>query len=236
LLSQTSGITDYIENPRFIPDVIEHPKTQYSSVKILEKYYEYQSNRQAEFPPGDFYYSDLDYVLLAMIIEQVTGETYHAQLKTRIFYLLGMDNSYLEYYEEPRGDNLLSHAFFSTTDLITDVNTPFDWGVGGIVSTCEELNWFFRALLHGKLFSKESTLKLMLTEVNKGRGGMNYDYGFGIMKRPIHGLTFYGHGKAYDCAVFYCSEENISICLSLNQMNTHGKRDKFLKETVKLIL
>jgi len=147
-----------------------------------------------------------------------------------------MDNSYLEYYEEPRGDKPLSHAFFSTMDLVTDVNTSFDWGGGGIVSTWEELNTFFRVLVDGKLFSKESTLKKMLAAADEGRGGTDYDYGLGIMKRTIHGLTSYGHGGVYDCDVFYCPVKIISVCMSLNQMNTQGKRDKFLLQAVKLIM
>jgi len=85
LLCHTSEIKDYIEDPRFIPSVIGKPQMQYSSAKILGKYYEYQSNQKVVSPPGeDFDYSDVNYVLLAMIIEQVTVETYHAQLKVRI--------------------------------------------------------------------------------------------------------------------------------------------------------
>ena len=237
LLNHTSGIADYMEDPRFIPDVLEHPQKQYNSAIILDKYYEYKTNRKAVFPPGEGYnYSDVNYVLLAMIIEQVTGKIFHEQLRSRIFDPLRMDNSYLEYYEKPRGDQPLSHAFFSTMDLVTDINTSFDWGGGGIVSTCEELNIFLRALVDGKLFKKELTLKRMLAEADKGKGGMDYDYGLGIMKRSIHGLTFYGHGGAYDCDLFYCPEKNFSICLSLNQMNTHGKRDELLLEALNIIM
>jgi len=237
LLSHTSGIADYMEDPRFIPEVIEHPHTIWNSAKILGKYYEYQTNQKAAFPPGKGYnYSDVNYVLLAMIIEQVTGKTLQAQFKTRIFDRLGMENSYLEYYEEPRGDKPLSHAYFSTMDLVVDINTSFDWGGGGIISTCEELNTFFRALLNGKLFSKKSTLIQMIAAADKGRGGTDYDYGLGIMKRSIHGLIFYGHGGAYDCDVFYCPKKNISVCMSLNQMNTHGKRDEFLLQALKIII
>ncbi len=237
LLSHSSGIADYMEDPRFVPDILEHPKKEWSSSKILDKYYEYQTNKKATFPPGDgFNYSDVNYVLLAMIIEQVTGETYHAQLKSRIFSQLGMDNSYLEYYEAPRGSKPLSHAFLSTIDLVTEVNTSMDWGGGGIVSTCEELNTFFRALVDGKLFKKESTLEQMLGEADKGRGGSDYDYGLGVMKRSLHGLTFYGHGGAYDCDVYYCPERNISVCMSLNQMETLGKRNELLLQAIKLIM
>ena len=237
LLNHTSGIADYMEDPRFVPDVIEHAEELWSPSEILDKYYEYQTNEKATFPPGEgFNYSDVNYVLLALIIEQVTGETYHAQLQSRIFAPLGMENSYLEYYEDPRGTKPLSHAYLSTVDLVTDVNTSMDWGGGGIVSTCEELNIFFRALIDGKLFKKEATLKQMLGAADEGRGGIDYDYGLGIMKRSIHGLTFYGHGGAYDCDAYYCPEKNISVCMSLNQMNTHGKRDKLLKRAIKIIM
>lgn len=237
LLSHTSGIADYMEDPRFIPDVLDKPKTMYNPSMILDMYYEYQTNEKALFPPGKgFNYSDVNYVLLAMIIEQVTGETYHAQLKSRIFDRLGMDNSYVEYYEEARGNKPLSHAFLSTIDLVTEVNTSLDWGGGGIVSTCEELNTFFRALLHGKLFQNESTLEQMLAAADLGKGGEDYDYGLGIMKRTIHGLTFYGHGGAYDCDVFYCPEKNISVCMSLNQMLSHGQRDTLLLNAIKIAM
>ncbi len=237
LLSHTSGIADYMEDPRFINDVLENPKKMWSPSKILEIYYEYGTNEKALFPPGDgFNYSDVNYVLLAMIIEQVTGKTYQAQLASRIFDALGMENSYLEYYEEPKGNNPLSHAYLSTIDLVTDVNTSMDWGGGGIVSTCEELNTFFRALIDGKIFKQESTLQQMLGAADKGNGGTDYTYGLGIMKRSIHGLTFYGHGGAYDCDVYYCPEKNISVCMSLNQMSTHDKRDKLLQQAIKLVM
>ncbi len=237
LLSHTSGIADYMEDDRFIPDVLENPKKQYGPAKVLEKYFEYQTNQRALFPPDKgFNYSDVNYVLLAMIIEEVTGQPYHAELRARIFDPLGMKNSYLEYYEEPRGDRPLSHAFFSTVDLVTDINTSFEWGGGGIISTCDELNTFLRALLGGRLFKKKSTLEQMLAAADEGRGGQDYDYGLGVMKRSLHGLTFYGHGGAYDCDAYYCPQRNISVCMSLNQMNTHGKRDEFLLQAVKLIM
>ena len=237
LLSHTSGIADYMEDPRFIPGVLQHPQVKYDGAKILEKYYEYQTNHKALFPPGEgFNYSDVNYVLLAMMIERITGQTYQAQLKARIFDPLGMKNSYVEHYEAPRGEAPLSHAFFSTVDLVTDVNTSFDWGGGGIASTAEEFNTFFRALLDGKLFKRRSTLERMLAEADKGRGASSYYYGLGIMKRTIHGFTFYGHGGAYDCDAFYCPARKISVCMSLNQMETQGKRDELLLQAVRLIM
>lgn len=237
LLWHTSGITDYMEDPRFIPDVLAHPAVQYSPQKIFETYLRYRTHEKAAFPPGGgWQYADPNYVLLAMIIESVTGSTLHEQFKARIFDRLGMENTYLEFYEPPRGSSLFSHAFIQQLDINTSVNTSFDWGGGGLVSTCEELNTFFRALLRGKLFEKKSTLAMMLAAADAGFGGEEYDYGLGIMKRKICGLTFYGHGGAYDCDAFYCPEKDVSVCMSLNQMLTHGKRDKFVEKAVELAL
>jgi D-alanyl-D-alanine carboxypeptidase len=237
LLSHMSGLRDYMEDERFIEDVLAEPDLEWNPARILDRYFEYGTNEKAAFPPGESYvYADPNYVLLAMIIEKVTGSTLQEEYRTRIFDRLEMENSYLEFYEEPRGAAPLSHAFFGELDVSLGVNTSFDWGGGGIVSTCEELNTFFRALLHGKLFAKSSTLRRMLAAADKGHGGEEFDYGLGIMKRIIGGRTFYGHGGAYDCDVFYCPDEDVSVCMSLNQMNTHGKRDKFVSDAVDLLL
>jgi D-alanyl-D-alanine carboxypeptidase len=147
-----------------------------------------------------------------------------------------MENTYLEFYEDPRGKAPLSHAFLGQLDVSRDVNTSFDWGGGGLVSTCEELNTFFRALLDGELFRNDDTVTMMLAAADQGYGGEEYDYGLGIMKRPISGLTFYGHGGAYDCDVFYCPSRGISICMALNQMLTHGKRDRFVERALEILL
>ncbi len=235
LLSHTSGIADYMEDPRFIPGVLADPQAGYTPERILARYYEYETNLHAAFPPGGgFNYSDVNFVLLAMMVERVTGDAYAHQLRVRIFDPLGLENSYLEHYEAPRGNRPLAHAYFSTLDLATEVNTSFDWGGGGIVSTCEDLNAFFRALQRGKLFQRAATLHMMLDAAEEGRGGTDYAYGLGIMKRVLHGLVFYGHGGAYDCDAYYCPAREIGVCMSLNQMNTHGKRDALLLAAIKL--
>jgi D-alanyl-D-alanine carboxypeptidase len=226
-----------MEDPRFISYVIEHPDTQWSAEMVLGKYYEFNMHHKTYFAPGDgFDYSDVNFVLLAMIIERVTGSTLAEQFRTRIYEPLGMANSYLEFYEPPRGDQPLSHAFFGTLDLALYVNTSFDWGGGGIVSTPAELSTFFQALLTGQLFQQPATLQAMLAQADKGLGGTDYDYGYGIMKRIIHGLTFYGHGGAYDCDAFYCPDQQISVVTVMNQVETLGQRDPFLYRAIEIAM
>ena len=130
----------------------------------------------------------------------------------------------------------MSHAFLGDMDISASVNTSFDWGGGGVVSTCQDLDVFFRALLEGHEFERASTLYEMLAAADLGHGGEEYDYGLGIMKRRIEGFTFYGHGGAYDCDFFFSPEAGLSVCTVLNQMETGGKRDPFLEKAVALAL
>ncbi len=237
LLSHRSGLADYMEDPQFVQDVAAQGEKLWSPTLVLSRYYAYQTNLKAKFIPDNGYsYSDINYVILAMIIEEITQTSLSDEFNNRIFKVLNMNNSYLEFYGKPRGNKRLSHAFYSTYDLNTQLNTSFDWGGGGIVSNLDELDIFFRALLKGKLFKNKSTLDLMLNLAEKGNGNEYYTYGFGIMKREIAGINFYGHGGAYDCDVFYSPVEDISIIMSMNQMNTHGKRDKYVSDAISIIM
>jgi len=236
LLGHTSGLRDYMEDPRFFEDINKDPGRQWGSAGILQTYFSYGTHRQAAFPPGEGYlYADPNYVLLGMVIEAVTGSTLAQQYKERIFTPLDLTCSYLEFYEEPREGCALSHAFLGALDVNLMVNTSFDWGGGGIVSTADEVNRFFKALLHGELFAQPGTLATMLAAADRGFGNDEFDYGYGLMKRTIAGLTFYGHGGAYDCDMFHCPEQGISICMTLNQMLTHGRRNVFVTRSVELV-
>ncbi|MGD9402544.1 MAG: serine hydrolase [bacterium] len=235
LLGHTSGLGCYLGgDPRFIQYIIEHPRIQWTPAMMMDKYFEYHLNRKPAFAPGEGWeYTDTNYMLLGLIIEKVTGTPLHEQYRTRIFEPLGLDNSYLEYYEEPRGEAPLSHAFYGSMNVSRDVNTSFDWGGGGIVSTTEDLNTFYRALLKGELFEKRSTLDAMLAATVKDD---HWNYGFGIKRMIIGGRTFYGHPGAYSCDAYYCPEEDMSVVLTINQMNSKDRKETLRTKAVQILL
>ena len=235
LLGHTSGLNCYLAgDPRFIEYILEYPGTQWTPAMMLEKYYEYHLNRKPFFRPGKgWQYTDTNYLLLAMIIEKVTGSPLHAEYESRILRPLGLENSYLEFYEDPRGSQPLSHAFYGGMDLYPDVNTSFDWGGGGIVSNCDDLNTFFRALLGGDLFGEDATLERMLAAtVDEDR----WNYGLGIKRKIINGRVFYGHPGAYNCDAYFCPEEDVSICLTINQMNSHDRKEALREGAIDIVL
>jgi len=235
LLGHTSGLGCYMGgDPRFIEYVVANPETRWSPAMMMDKYFEYHLNRKPTFPPGEGWeYTDTGYLLLALIIEEVTGNALHEEYRERICEPLGLTNTYLEFYEKPRGEAPLSHAYYGGLDINDNVNTSFDWGGGGIVSTLEELNTFYRALLAGRLFENQATLDTMLagTEYEE-----RWNYGFGIKRMIINGRAFYGHPGAYSCDAYYCPEEDVSVVLTINQMDSKDRKENLRGAAVDLVL
>lgn len=189
LLNHTAGLRDYVFDSATgvgfaadslaaaeISDVlgidptgISH--TQWSSQRILAWYFDHGLGANALAPPGArYHYSDTGYVLLGIVIEEMTGSDLATQFRQRVFAPLGMTHSYLEWYEPARGADPAHHfvdlrrfGFPINLDVVAaGVNTSFDWAGGGVVSTADDLNRFLQALFDGKLFRQASTLTAML--------------------------------------------------------------------------
>ncbi len=230
LLTQTSGLADYMEDPRFIGDIAADPGRRWSPERIMATYFGYGTNRQEGVLPGQEYrYADPNYVLLGIVLESVSGLPLPRLYRQRIFEPLDMTHTWLEHYEEPPASAPpLAHAWFGDIDLVSDVDTSFDWGGGGIATTAGDLEVFFRGLFGGRLFRSADTLAQML--VTSGPSvNHDHEYGMGIMRRSLLGHTVYGHGGAYDCDAYFDPDTGLFVFTALNQMSTAGRRDSFLK-------
>ncbi|HVX46409.1 MAG TPA: serine hydrolase domain-containing protein [Mycobacteriales bacterium] len=138
------------------------------------------------FPPGSqASYSNTNYMLLALIIERITGKPYSAAVQQRIIRPLRLQHTYFPGHDPVlRGPH--AHAYMAvqeddgTTPLV-DVTT-FDptimWGGGEIISTTADLNRFFDALLDGRLLPPDLMKQMYVT-------GEDSIYGLGIIKRPL---------------------------------------------------
>ena len=239
LLTHTSGLADYISDERFVAGVMNHPQTQWSPKMIFEKYYEYGLDREERFPPGQgFYYSDTNYVLLGLLIEHITGQSLAKNYRERITGPLAMQNTFLEFYEAPRGKSPMSYPYHELVST-QEVNTSFDWGGGGLVSTVEEIDRFLRALLQGKLFQKKATLNTMLSfrpeaDARFALGLPGSEYGMGIRRLSFEKRTLIGHSGSWGCIMYYDPAQDLSIVATVNQGLATDQLAKLLQEVVNL--
>lgn len=85
LLTHTSGLPDYEDH---IPGGTTIPLSDRDVLFILRQ------QSKTDFAPGaQFHYSNSGYALLALIVENVSGRTFPAFVKEKIFNPLGMTNS-----------------------------------------------------------------------------------------------------------------------------------------------
>ena len=129
------------------------------------------------FAPGAKYeYSNVNYTLLAMIIEKTTGKSYGEYIREHIFSVCGMDHSYsmesggLTSVPEPVPEGTYSFNFDDVfpTGYMTDLRSAR--GAGDIYSCAADLLAFDRALANGTLLSRESLDEMFNTESGYGCG------------------------------------------------------------------
>jgi arabinooligosaccharide transport system substrate-binding protein len=125
LLHHTSGVPDYFGLISNTADL--------TNQRILETLIR---QKEPEFPPGERHqYSNSGYVLLALIVERVTGEPFHRFLKEHIFEPLGMKRT-LVYDESKPAIRDKAHGYTHSEDgYKLDDYRPLGEGDGGIFST-----------------------------------------------------------------------------------------------------
>ncbi|AGL16729.1 serine-type D-Ala-D-Ala carboxypeptidase [Actinoplanes sp. N902-109] len=134
--------------------------------------------------PGALWsYANTNYVLLAMLIERVTGRSYEAELTRRVLRPLGLAATGL-----PGGVRALPGphlaAYVPWDDGHPRDFTRYDmswaWGGADLISTPGDLNRFYRLLLGGRVLPP-AMLREMLTTVPMAAAYPEYaGYGLGI--------------------------------------------------------
>lgn len=233
LLSQTSGLYDYLEDRNFVNRAFREPNRVWTPRELVEY--------AVQFPPtfapgakGAWDYSSTNYVLLGMIVEQATGMPLARVMRQRIFAPLELQQTFFLPDEAIQG--VLARGYSTTTDR-TNAPMSFVFATANIVSTVENVQRFIRALRDGQLL-KPTTLAMMFDFVNgKGQYDMpDLEYGFGLMRnrlpvgpgpdgrpRPAAASTVIGHIGGYGgfrSAVWSAPESGITIALAVNQTVT----------------
>jgi CubicO group peptidase (beta-lactamase class C family) len=156
------------------------------------------SNVQRFFKPGrNFDYSNTGYLVLASIVEKVSGTSFSDFVKKNIFTPLQMNDSFVYSFKNvnTKENQLKGHRLYRGWRHLPINNSVNDAIVGdkNIYTTSEDLFKWTLGLNAGKIVSKES-LNLMYS---KGETvyGKKIPYGFGFRINPKNENIIYHHGK-----------------------------------------
>lgn len=141
--------------------------------------------RPLAFPPGQgMVYSNTNYAVLGKLVEKLTGAELNSVLKSRVLDRAGMRDSLLPYrypyvhHAAARGYERLYGPDAPLTE-VTDYEMSRFWGSGNLISTTDDLNRFYRALLTGRLFPAAQLAEMRKT-VPSSVGGL--ESGLGVMR------------------------------------------------------
>ncbi|MES4902534.1 MULTISPECIES: serine hydrolase domain-containing protein [unclassified Streptomyces] len=122
-----------------------------------------------EFTPGSAqHYLNINYTVLGLLIEKVTGDSYEDQVQRRVLTPLGMrDTSYPGSDPYLPGPHNLGYQRTAAGVVdVTDWNVSAGWAAGDVISTAADLERFTVALFSGRVVPK-AQLRHML-EVPQG--------------------------------------------------------------------
>ncbi|MCO5949183.1 serine hydrolase [Mucilaginibacter flavidus] len=154
LLMHKSGLGSYTDGPPFGEDADEIAR-----IKTIADILPYIKREPLSFKPGtDALYSNSGFVLLAAIIEKVTGESYHQALKEQILDKVGMVQTGFNSYVKPEPGKATGYLSNASGPLQSNTEMHIiGGGDGGIYSTTLDMLAFVNSMLHGnRLLTNDS--------------------------------------------------------------------------------
>ncbi|MDW3193887.1 MAG: serine hydrolase domain-containing protein [Cytophagales bacterium] len=250
LLSHTSGLPHY---DGLLGEVINRnafAKTAYTPKELAVLI----DQVELDYPiDTKFHYSSLGYMLLGVILEEVSGQSYSTLLQQNITTPLGLKNTGFASNEFIAAETARGYAFVEDESFMMIFNklggdfekVPFrdqsnKYSTGGIHSTVEDLWVWSKAIRNNILLSKEYT-DLMLTPNQSG-----YCYGWfrnwdeliernKNVKMYTHGGALFGHRASINLfddgtTIIYLANTNRIKDQELTHqlyLSTHHLKDTF---------
>lgn len=223
LLNHTSGLRDYedLMSP-LDPNVpVEQQQIQDAGVLAL-----LERQNSTKFPPGTKWeYSNSGYVVLGLIVEKVSAQSFPDFLRQRIFAPLGMSHT-IAYV---RGKNevpnrAFGHSFENASWKQTDQSsTSATLGDGGVYSSLDDLKKWDRALANHTLL-RQSEMQAALTAVDVpgvvGPDNTPAQYGFGWFLNAHNGhrrMWHYGETEGFRTTIQRFTDDHLTIVVLSNR-------------------
>ncbi|GAA5107629.1 serine hydrolase domain-containing protein [Nocardia iowensis] len=241
LLQHTSGLPDYAAELGAPPqagqiDYTSEP-ARWQTVNMTEVVRNAMT-APADFEPGtQWAYSNTNYALAGMVIENITASSVGAEITRRIIEPLGLRDTYYPGPDETdiRGPHPLGYSEIGGKRVdYTSQNVSSAGAAGAMVGTGADLNRFFIALLDGKLLPPAQLTEMKRT-VPTADPGPPVGYGLGLIHRRLPcGKDSWGHGGDIDGFQTRgdVTSDGRSVTVSVNQV---PKTDRAADDVMKVV-
>lgn len=210
LLTHTSGLVNFTDLPQFYSLALQNsdPMTVVDLIKDLP----------LQFEPGEkFSYCNSNYLLLGIILENVSGMTYEEYLKKNIFEPLNMnDTGILFGNEDVIYDATAYDGYLEVIPVDDEILLRNIYGAGNIYSTVEDLYRWDRGLKTEKLV-KEETLNEIFTKYEEFPNAGYYGYGWVITDTGLGQMIWHdGATLGFSANVARFVDDDLTIIILTN--------------------
>lgn len=192
-------------------------------------------------------YSNTNYTLLGLMIEQITGGTLEAEIRRRILEPLAMMNTFFEGFERV-GESVLPCRYHWATDTFrstagicsrfqetrgrslidcTVSNLSASWAAGGMVSCPSDLLKFAAALQQNDRLLTPGSMTILTDWSPTTTNARSDEMGHGLF-RMIHGeeedawLGHFGGVLGFTSALWWAEKGDCTVCVLSNVGASHA--------------
>jgi D-alanyl-D-alanine carboxypeptidase len=191
LLQMRSGLAHYENNPEMKTKMLGDPHYQFKPSQLVT-----YADKILFKPDTRTDYNNVNYIILGMLIEKLTGRVYHQAISDMILKPLKLKNTIVPPPEAtPKMPEPFAHGYLVEKEAVIDYSTFFTrswaWSAGNMISTVDDILKWVEYLTEGALLKPETFRKRMIffpTVPGKP------DYGMGI----THKKGAVGHSGNYN--------------------------------------
>ncbi|HMR93477.1 MAG TPA: serine hydrolase domain-containing protein [Chitinophagaceae bacterium] len=217
LMNHRSGLPNYVY---FVEESKKWDKKKYLTNEDLLQFM-YQEKPARSFPPGKrFSYSNTNYVLMAMIIEKITGQDFPAYMKQQLFDPLQMKHTFVF----TLADTAHATASFQPNGRIWDNDfLEATYGDKNIYSTPQDMLKWDQALYNEAFISKPLLDSAFAPYSFEKPGTHNYGLGWRMLLIPNGKKVIYHFGRwhGFTPAFARLTDEKVAIIILGNKFNRH---------------
>jgi len=223
LMNHSSGLVRYEYKPEFTSALTANPDKHWQPKELLS----FLFDSKAPFAAGQGWdYSDSNYIVLGLILEQLTGKAFYDAAQAAVLDPLHLVSiqpqakpelpQLVQGYAGP--DNAFGEKPLMMQNGKMIINPQFEWTGGGYMANSKELARWAQSLYQGKVFSAT-----LLPQVFDGLAapllGDGVRYGLGVIIRQDKLGLSYGHSgffPGYLTNMLYLPDSGLAVAIQFN--------------------
>ncbi|KGR77096.1 serine hydrolase domain-containing protein [Ureibacillus sinduriensis] len=219
LLTHTSGVPDYFDEE--VMDDFEELwiNVPMYHIRSLKDFLPLFQNSKMKYQAGErFSYNNTGYILLGLLVEELSGQSFDEYVMEHIFKRAGMEDS--GYFELDRLPSMTATGYIDFEDGSWKTNlysVPVKGGSdGGAFVTAPDMLKFWKALTSHSLMGRETTEQL-LTIHETEKDGLSYGYGIWIEKvGQVLQYMLMGYDPGVNFHASFYPEQDVQIVVCSN--------------------